>query len=314
MRKRDSEEVRWKRIRHAGHAGIVACALAFLLVAAAPGALARPEPGADDDAATKTAIQEFDTAQSDAAAAAPGNRTSKALEDKLDAATRKQEETDANPNATARQKANAKAAREKAESDADLFNAGTVDPKGAQVYREKLKKRREARAKLNEEKRRWQQAKNAPRTAARALRLINSRLEMANVPPPSPRQIGLLPNDEADSVAVRSPSISDLQGVRDDLIQSNPGPSVHVPHASIRDNASALARGENARLLDWLSVERSRNDERALRDDRGHRTNVEREPSTRGSAPGRPEGLSPTHATPGQDSRATRKRLGGEDR
>jgi hypothetical protein len=234
-------------------------------------------PGAGDDPVTKTAVEEFDQAQSDAAGAVPSNRTSKGLEDKLDEATQKKDEVDANPNSTAKQKEAAQAVRDKAEEDADDFNEGTMDPDVAENYREKLEKRREARAKLEEEKRRWLRARHIPRKAARALRLINSRLELANEPPPSTEELGLVPSE--GQAPHSDPSIADLRSVREDLTRSSERPSVYVPYDSNPDASGEGARRDSARLLNSLVVQRAQEKKPAHRGDRERPIHERSEPS-----------------------------------
>lgn len=290
------EEITRTTRRLSRYAGILAVMSTMILLAGAQEAVAGPNPGPGDDPAVKEAVEEFDQAQSDATAAAPSNRTSKGLEDKLDEAIRNQEEVDDDPAATDQQKDDASAATDKARDDADFHNGRVKDPDAAEDYREKLERRREARKELIKQKRRWMAARSAPRTAARALRLINSRLELANERPPSSQQIGRAATD-AEAVALLdtrdgalpltpttapehapgpSPSLADFQEIRDALTLSQQQPYVFVPDVDPHDSGSR-SRDDAARLLNGLMLQREYDRDRPRNGERVRPRHDERE-------------------------------------
>ena len=80
-----SEQAGWMTIRCTRNVAVIAGVLTFLLITSSQEVFAQPRPNVDDDEHVKEAVEEFDEAQNDAAGAVPKNKSSKALEDKLDA-------------------------------------------------------------------------------------------------------------------------------------------------------------------------------------------------------------------------------------
>ena len=96
------------------------------------------------------AVKEANEAQAEATANAPTQPTVKGREDALDRAVRSNEQTQADPNATAAQKTAAQTAEDTARAQADAARGMTNDPDGAKAYRDALARRRAARKRLKE--------------------------------------------------------------------------------------------------------------------------------------------------------------------
>ena len=266
-----SEQAGWMIIRSIRYVGVIAGVLTFLLITGSQEVFAQPRPNVDDDEHVKEAVEEFDEAQNQAAGAVPKNKTSKALEDKLDKAARKKDDVDDDPKSTKKQKKAAKDAKDKAKKSADDFNAGTKDPDVAETYREKLEKRREARKKLKKQKRRWIKAKFAPRGAARALRLIDPRLELADEPPTWIDYSGLVPSDQDhNAVALLeggeeralaaggagSPTLGAVRSIRADLAGERQA-AVYVPYDTGQEGFDAAPGRAADSMLSGLVAQRA---------------------------------------------------------